>query len=166
MLCLKRNHSSSINMKETQTPDVDVTKLKLAASLTDLHESILDIIQQKLPPKELCRMGAVSTSLREKCISDHLWDPHMKSKWGRITRPVALDQEWQRHLADTNDQIPYKERIMHKLSLWSGIIACNVTLSSPLPADSVLSRYIALENGTFWFPAQIYNRQVKPLLHF
>jgi hypothetical protein len=33
--------------------------------------------------------------------------------------------------------------------------------SSLSVVDSVMNWYLAIENGSFWFPAQVYNREVS-----
>jgi hypothetical protein len=30
-----------------------------------------------------------------------------------------------------------------------------------LPVDSIMALYLSLESGKFWFPAQVYNREVR-----
>ncbi|CAM8886451.1 unnamed protein product [Rhodiola kirilowii] len=156
MLCM--NHSPKIQTSEEEGAE--------AVSLLDLPDPILDTILERLPPNGLCKMAAVSIFFREKCISDHFWDRHMKQKWGRIIG-LAAYQDWQRHLALISDSVPDQKQkgfircISQKLyqTYIVSRTAHRTKLRCPLPVDSVLSWYLALENGTFWFPAQIYNRQ-------
>ncbi|KAI6669640.1 hypothetical protein NL676_004525 [Syzygium grande] len=95
----------------------------------DLPELVLECILERLPPAELFNMAGVCSSLRNRCVSDHLWERHMKQKWGRVIGPAAY-REWKCE----------KQRI-------------------PLPTDSIMSWYLALETGKFCFPAQVYNRE-------
>ncbi|KAJ8751606.1 hypothetical protein K2173_016857 [Erythroxylum novogranatense] len=137
-------------------------------SVLDLPELALECILERLPPAGLCNMAGVCTSLRERCTSDHLWGRHMKQKWGEIIGPAAY-REWQWYLATRKDFSSCKQGnqkgLMKLLSMVSPIswIRSKVDVDSkhscPLPVDSIMSWYLALENGRFWFPAQVYNRQ-------
>lgn len=56
----------------------------LEMSVLDLPELALECILGRLPPDGLCNMAGVCSSLRDRCRSDHLWERHMKEKWGRV----------------------------------------------------------------------------------
>lgn len=137
-------------------------------SILDLPELVLECILEKLPPSSLCSMAGVCTSLRERSVSDHLWERHMKKKWGRIVGPGAL-REWQWHIASRKVSSilePGKQRglLMRYLYLlsplwWIRSKVDNCTTPRTLPLDSIMSCYLALESGRFWFPAQVYNRE-------
>ena len=149
-------------------------------SLLDLPDLALGCILEKLPPSGLCSMAAVCSSLRESCRSDHLWDNHMKHKWGTLIGPAAYRQ-WQLHVASRNRIRHYclktkKKGLMESLaaiilpSTWTTlpqsvtcVCNCKVKASSrSLPVHSIMSLYLSLESGKFWFPAQVYNREVLP----
>ncbi|XP_050237066.1 F-box protein At2g32560-like [Mercurialis annua] len=143
-------------------------------SVLDLPELALECILEKLPPQGLCSMAGVCSSLREKCMSDYLWEKHMKQKWGKIIGSAAY-REWQFHLVSRNDFDCFKQgrqkgfmkllSIVWPISWIKSKEDCNNNLMikqrcSNLPAvDSIMSWYLALENGSFWFPAQVYNRE-------
>uniref|UniRef100_A0A7N0RFS2 F-box domain-containing protein n=1 Tax=Kalanchoe fedtschenkoi TaxID=63787 RepID=A0A7N0RFS2_KALFE len=166
MLYMKLSSKLGMKMETQQTHSSSIAKD--VGTLLDLPDPILDAILERLPPAGLRRMAAVSTFLREKCISDHLWDRHMKWKWGRIIGPAAY-QEWRWHVAFRNGSLHLQQPtgLMHHLlrllkHLWFGSRmndTATLKLPSHLPDDSIFSWYLALESGTFWFPAQIYNRQ-------
>lgn len=149
----------------------------------DLPELALECILERLPPEALFRMRGVCSSLRERCVSDHLWEKHIKKKWGRVIGPAAY-REWQwQSMAKHN----HNQKQLHKASAKGGLmrILSSVSLSWPLswirssnkvddsakhwrmtcfPShhhhdNSVMSWYLALETGRFWFPAQVYNRE-------
>ncbi|GAB4855961.1 hypothetical protein Ancab_024600 [Ancistrocladus abbreviatus] len=78
----------------------------------------------------------------------------MKQKWGRVIGPVAYRQ-WQWLVASRKNS-----GASEGFGPWGWIrFACSSWLKSPLPVDSVMSWYLALETGRFWFPAQVYNRE-------
>ncbi|VYS53620.1 unnamed protein product [Arabidopsis thaliana] len=106
-------------------------------SILDLPDLPLDCILELLPPSELCTMARVCSSLRERCVSDHLWEKHLKTKWGKILGPSA-HKEWQCYLSS-----PYHLDSPHHQT-------------SHLGGDIHL---LSLETGRFWFPAQVYNRE-------
>ncbi|XP_016480577.2 LOW QUALITY PROTEIN: F-box protein At2g32560-like [Nicotiana tabacum] len=140
-------------------------------SVLDLPELALDCILERLPPEGLCNMASVCSFLKEKCKSDYLWERHMKEKWGRVIGPAAY-REWQWHIASRNDssffnQAKQRGFMTYLSQFWpiSLVSRSNSSISSikkkhtPPPVDSVMSWYLALESGKFWFPAQVYNRE-------
>ncbi|KAF9675645.1 hypothetical protein SADUNF_Sadunf09G0053900 [Salix dunnii] len=139
-------------------------------SVLDLPELALECVLERLPPAGLCSMAGVCTSLRERCVSDHLWEKHMKHKWGRVIGPAAY-REWQWHLASRNYLGSCKhgkpKGFMRLLSIiwpssWSTPKIDPINNSrqrSSLPVNSIMSCYLALETGKFWFPAQVFNRE-------
>lgn len=143
----------------------------------DLPDLALESILEKLPPSSLCSMAGVCTTLRERCRSDHLWEKHMKSKWGRILGPAAF-REWQWFIATSHDasstirqnkqRVWLKFMTLFKSFAWSrtklDLVSSNKR-STLLPLNSVMSWYLALESGRFWFPAQVYNREVSSDSH-
>ncbi|XP_009350006.1 F-box protein At2g26850 [Pyrus x bretschneideri] len=156
----------TLSLSSSKVENVDDTP---EMSVLDLPELVLECILDKLPPEALFRMTGVCSSLRERCRSDHLWEKHMKMKWGRVIGPAAY-REWQWHIASKTDLIDVKQGkqkgLMRILSLgwpfsWirSKVDDHGSKQRSSLPADSIMAWYLALETGRFWFPAQVYNRE-------
>ncbi|KAL9233572.1 hypothetical protein vseg_008552 [Gypsophila vaccaria] len=138
-------------------------------SLLDLPELALDCILEKLSPTGLRNMSVVCSSLRERCISDHLWEGHLKQRWGHVLGPAAY-REWQRFIASrqTVSSLDRKKsdgfmkffRHFWPLSCFlSSIFDEPSKVHSSAVVDSFMSWYLALESGKFWFPAQVYNRE-------
>ncbi|WOG82968.1 hypothetical protein DCAR_0102141 [Daucus carota subsp. sativus] len=147
-------------------------------SLLDLPDLALECILEKLPPDGLTRVSSVCTSLRTTCMSNHLWEKHMKQKWGNVIGPAAY-REWQWHVATRNEfgfldqgnergffgflQKTWPWPLLFSRGKNTGINSTkkkNSTRSCySAPADSVMAWYMALETGKFWFPAQVYNRE-------
>ncbi|KAK4272437.1 hypothetical protein QN277_020997 [Acacia crassicarpa] len=138
-------------------------------SLLDLPDLALDCVLENLSPTDLCNMAAVCPSLRDRCRSDYLWGKHIERKWGKVIGASAYRQ-WRWQVASRNT-----EKIFHRgnqkgifASLqsfspfqWIKTISGNGRQSSRslLPDDSFMALYLSLENGKFWFPAQVYNRE-------
>lgn len=135
-------------------------------SVLDLPELALEGILGRLPPASLCRMAGVCQDLRKRCRSDHLWQSLFQEKWARIVGPSAF-HEWQRQLVMQAEQGAAVERPPR---LWGWPLSClwpftwlNLQPGQPAaspPLDSLMAWYWALESGSFWFPAQVYNREV------
>lgn len=147
-----------------------VDELSSEMSVLDLPELVLECILERLPPEGLCSMASVCSSLRDRCMSDHLWDRHLKQKWGRIIGPAAY-REWQWHIATRKDScffnqakqrgfLNYLSQLWPFTSVRSNLKNRIIKQKNLPPVDSVMSRYLALESGKFWFPAQVYNREV------
>ncbi|WJX38003.1 hypothetical protein P8452_25708 [Trifolium repens] len=142
-------------------------------SLMDLPELTLECILEKLSPSSLCQMANVCHSLRERCVSDYLWERHMKKKWGGVIGQAAY-REWKWYVASKRDVKDLKHGkqkglLMRYFSLlwpfqWMKVKVddandiCKYRNSLPV-VDSVMNWYLAIENGSFWFPAQVYNRE-------
>ncbi|KAF3453167.1 hypothetical protein FNV43_RR03604 [Rhamnella rubrinervis] len=124
--------------RKTLTCKVENVEEEPEMSVLDLPELALECILERLPPDALCSMASVCSSLRDRCMSDHLWKKHMKQKWGRIIGPAAY-REWQWHLA-TRTNLGNPKQGKQKV-------------------DSIMAWYLALETGRFCFPAQVYNRE-------
>ncbi|KAF8403669.1 hypothetical protein HHK36_011773 [Tetracentron sinense] len=147
---------------------VDNFEEKEKMSVLDLPELALECILERLSPAGLCNMAGVCSSLRERCSSDHLWERHMKQKWGRVIGSAAY-REWQWHIASRKDsrvseQSKQKGFIMSLSCVWPlSLIRSKIEDSSKhrssLPVNSIMSWYLYLESGKFWFPAQVYNRE-------
>ncbi|KAL0437166.1 UNVERIFIED_CONTAM: F-box protein [Sesamum radiatum] len=154
----KKNSSSKVESVETVSE----------TSVLDLPDLVLECILEKLPPEGLCRMAGVCTSLRDWCTSDHLWERHMKNKWGRIVGPAAY-REWQFHVVSGKsstffNQDKQKGLMGYLIQLWPFALIrssfSNISKKQSFPpVDSIMSWYLALESGKFWFPAQVYNRE-------
>ncbi|KAF7819133.1 F-box protein [Senna tora] len=125
-------------------------------SLLDLPELPLDRILERLSPSELCSVATVCTSLRDRCQSDYLWEKHMKRKWGKVIGDSAYRQ-WRSHVASSRNA----EQSFNQPFLWitSKSQNGNHTSTSSSPHDSIMSLYLSLTSGKFWFPAQVYNRE-------
>ncbi|KAJ1435996.1 F-box-like domain superfamily [Sesbania bispinosa] len=137
-------------------------------SLLDLPEMTLDFILKLLSPIELCRMSEVCTFLRDKCQSNHLWEEHMKQKWGRVIGDVVY-KEWQLHITAAKEG---NNLLNQRTNLSSGSLGSftgdwpNLYLASYLEDCCLLngqrsnhfmmSLYFSLQSGRFWFPAQVY----------
>uniref|UniRef100_A0A7N0UF44 F-box domain-containing protein n=1 Tax=Kalanchoe fedtschenkoi TaxID=63787 RepID=A0A7N0UF44_KALFE len=126
-------------------------------SILDLPDLVLECILQKQPPDALCRMASVCSDLRDMCLSDHLWERHMRAKWGRVIGSTAR-QGWR--MAVRNDPASLEPRkdllgiILRKLWPFPWVQSrsdCKIT--------SLVAWYSALESGKLWFPAQVYNRE-------
>lgn len=148
-------------------------------SVLDLPNLALECILERLEPDGLCKMACVCTYLRDMCLSDHLWENHMKKRWGRIIGQAAYKQ-WHLHISTKKESSYFlagdKGRgllIGYLSKLWPIMLirpkltsfddhddSKMMNLSSQLPIDSIVSCYRALETGKFWFPAQVFNREV------
>ncbi|XVE60969.1 hypothetical protein DITRI_Ditri06bG0003300 [Diplodiscus trichospermus] len=139
-------------------------------SLLDLPELTLECILERLSPAGLCSMAGVCSSFRKRCTSDHLWEKHMKQKWGKVIGDAAY-REWQWHIASRkrpNLLGPSKQKgfLGFLSNIWPFSLfrpnlenCSNQQRKSDLPVDSIMSWYLSLETGKFWFPAQVYNRE-------
>lgn len=159
---LKSDESASSNMENCQENS--------EISVLDLPELALECILEKLPPSGLCNLSGVCSSFKDRCRTDYLWEKHMKQKWGKIIGPAA-HREWKWHIASGRNFFNIgKESQNGVLSLfslfwpmsWMGsqVVSCKKKKKRSFPVDSIMSWYLALENGKFWFPAQVYNREV------
>ena len=156
--------------KKSLVSKVDNGERESMVSLLDLPDLPLECILEHLSPAELCRVGTVCTSLMDRSRSDYLWQKHMERKWGRVIGAAAYRQ-WQCHLASRT-----REKIFNQ-SNQKGILASlhsfppflwiksksgkGMQSRSSLPDDSIMALYLSLESGKFWFPAQVYNREVN-----
>lgn len=138
-------------------------------SLLDLPDLALECILERLSPSELCIMAAVCRSLRERCSSDHLWENHMKQKWGRLIGNAAY-QRWQCYIASRNRAKLLESKgakgllgyfSMFLAKIWNRSRENEIVTEqkNSLTVDSVKAWYLAIETGKFWFPAQVYNRE-------
>lgn len=138
-------------------------------SILDLPDLALDNILDLLPPSVLCSMARTCSSLRERCVSDHIWEKHLHSKWGNILGPAART-EWQSYISSTNHlhshhrnplRFPKIVSLIRSFSsVFQDVNKQRRKYESSLPLDSTMSCYLSLETGNFWFPAQVYNREV------
>ncbi|XP_062023236.1 F-box protein At2g26850-like isoform X1 [Rosa rugosa] len=144
-------------------------------SLLDLPDLTLECILERLSPSGLCNMAGVCTSMRDRCTSDHFWKKHMKQKWGKLIGAAAY-REWElQHMAiarrrnSESDQTKKKsvlDSLFGFLPFCSWVIrpksqSCRAksTGATTFSVDSIMSLYLSLERGDFWFPAQVYNRE-------
>lgn len=160
---------SKMSLKKRYLPKVENVEENGEMSVLDLPELALECILERLPPDALCSMAGVCSSLRERCISDHLWEKHMKRKWGKVIGQAAY-REWQWHLASRaglNNLKQSKQKSLLRLLSFGWSLSWirskandNNSPRNSLPVDSIMAWYLALETGNFWFPAQVYNREV------
>uniref|UniRef100_A0A0A9H1Z2 F-box domain-containing protein n=1 Tax=Arundo donax TaxID=35708 RepID=A0A0A9H1Z2_ARUDO len=146
-------------------------------SVLDLPELAIDYILERLPPPELRSMATVCRSMRERCRGDHLWQRHMSEKWGRVLGRAARD-EWKTHLASASEAGGMARCASGggaKRRRWLAALSCVCPVvswmrlradggsggksSGPVLDDSIMSWYLSMESGKFWFPAQVYNRE-------
>ncbi|PON39077.1 F-box domain containing protein [Parasponia andersonii] len=154
-----------MNLCSTRVENVEE---KERISLLDLPELTLECIFERLSPVGLCSMAGVCSSLRERCTSDHLWEKHMKQKWGKVVGDAAY-REWQCHMVSRNG--PNLSDRNKKRGLFESLFNArpfswirpklekNCRARTTLPVDSIMACYLSLESGKFWFPAQVYNRE-------
>ncbi|KAJ4784036.1 F-box protein [Rhynchospora pubera] len=137
--------------------------------ILDLPELTLELILSKLPPEGLCAMAGVCTELRAKCRSDYLWERHLREKWGQVVGPAAK-REWKSYLASKKTfelssfggSLGRQRKWISCVWPFSWIrsrIGTTDKAKGIVPDDSVMSWYLSLESGKFWFPAQVYNRE-------
>jgi F-box domain len=151
-----------------------LAKMEVAeVSILDLPELALEIILEKLPPASLTNMACVCTSLKERCTGNHLWERHIQKKWSSIIGESAT-KKWK--LYKTNLMVGKEKNSKEKswiLSLaWAwpiswikSLLECggdNKVMNKNLHQLEMnsISYYGALESGKFWFPAQVFNREV------
>ncbi|KAJ1686750.1 hypothetical protein LUZ63_018140 [Rhynchospora breviuscula] len=160
---------STVKVEEKALANMEIDEV----SILDLPELALEIVLEKLPPDSLTNLACVCTSLRERCTSNHLWKRHMKEKWSSILGESAI-KEWElhiKHLMVTKEKNLKEKNWMVSLACaWPiswirSLIECggdnklvNRNLHQP-EINSIMSFYGALENGKFWFPAQVFNRE-------
>ncbi|RWW78634.1 hypothetical protein BHE74_00013136 [Ensete ventricosum] len=92
-------------------------------SLLDLPELSLDCILGRLSPAGLCNMAAVCSSLKERCRSDHLWEKHLKKKWGRVIGNAAR-REWKLYLASSTRDSAVGAEDFNRSKKWTGVLSC------------------------------------------
>jgi hypothetical protein len=153
--------------------------------LLDLPELALDRVLEELSPASLAAMACVCAALRSRCSADPLWERHLRAKWGRVLGGTAR-KEWEAELVAGAARRASAPRPARRRS-WADSLACawpfswiaGRWLATPAPAavaaepapasahvtaappsDTVAAWYRALECGDFWFPAQVYNREV------
>lgn len=163
--------ASAMSFKKKILQKVENVEELADFSILDLPELALECILEKLPPAGLCSMAGVCRSLRDICRSDHLWERHMKKKWGRVVGHASY-REWKWFVASRKD---YGALEGSQSKGWIASLSCVWPVSwlnlkmdcscskerNRLPVDSIMSWYLYLESGKFWFPAQVYNREVK-----
>lgn len=140
-------------------------------SLMDLPDLAVESILERLSAAELKSMAGVCRSLREKCVADHLWERHVRRRWGELIGNAAY-AEWERYVESRKkasslmsskrqrDLVGYfasfRDLVLSGRSeVGNGFKGCC------FPEDSVMGLYFSLETGKFLFPAQVYNREVS-----
>lgn len=157
-MCLKRRCSQKVeNVEEIQ-----------GLTLLDLPELALENILMRLSPASLCSTAGVCRDLRKRCTSDHLWELHIKAKWDKVVGTAAR-REWQWTVAmNAEAGISDGAKCKNWRFSWSCLWPFSWLNSKPgvkrkpksdSQRESFMAWYIALETGSFWFPAQVYNRE-------
>lgn len=146
---------------------------KRRTCLLDLPELALESILDRLSPSELCKMENVCTYLRDVCEEDYFWEKHMKQKWGKLMGNSAC-KEWHLNIAlrrrsELSSPSPKKGLLSSYFGGWSFLLIRSKSESkgkirSSLPISSMKAWYQSLESGKLWFPAQVYNREVRKLM--
>ncbi|KAJ6811029.1 F-box protein-like isoform X2 [Iris pallida] len=148
----------NVEVEEEVTASDEMTVL-------DLPELALEIVLAKLDPPSLCTMASVCASLRDRCRSDRLWERHTEEKWGKVIGKAA-QEAWELYMGSRRR--PRSRTRLAGPRWWLGpwmrratrrADAAGDSSGRRLPVESVMARYLALESGRFWFPAQVYNRQ-------
>ncbi|KAG9157483.1 hypothetical protein Leryth_010314 [Lithospermum erythrorhizon] len=141
-------------------------------SLLDLPDLVLECILERIPPEGLYSMAGVCRSLREKCTSDYLWEKHMKQRWSVVIGPAAY-RKWVCYIASQKEiAILESRKRKGNFNFFKNIWLLFKTRSKvddnshqlkqgSLVVDSVMALYLSLQTGKFWFPAQVYNREVQ-----
>ncbi|KAJ7549760.1 hypothetical protein O6H91_07G067300 [Diphasiastrum complanatum] len=138
-------------------------------SLLDLPDLPMDEILNRLPAASLLQMAGVCRELRKRSKSDHLWEILVAQKWGELAGPAAYYKRQfiasrQQDIGFTIDWNP-SSLIKPLFSIWpfSSLNWHNVThwriKSCHPPLDNLMAWYWALERGSVWFSAQVYNRE-------
>lgn len=162
-MCMKKRHLSRVQNVE----EVGAESNNLC--LLDLPELVLEEILCRLDPQSLCKTAVTCKQLWELCGSDHLWEPLLQAKWGKVIGPSART-EWQLNNPSfrfTHGTISMETRVRKALvwpflRVWPFVGAKNKISEKVLDilsSDSVMACYGALETGAFSFPAQVYNRE-------
>ncbi|XP_077243641.1 F-box protein At2g32560-like [Tasmannia lanceolata] len=161
--------SSAMSVKSKSLPKVENVEEAEVSSILDLPELALECILGRLSPAGLCNMGGVCSSLRDRCRSNHMWERHMKEKWGRVIGNAAY-RERQLYIVSRKDLGVFDDGkskgLLGSLScMWpfswlrSKVDGSSKKPNCSLPVDSIMSWYLSLESGKFWIPAQVYNRE-------
>ncbi|KAK1397431.1 F-box protein [Heracleum sosnowskyi] len=150
-------------------PMLYIEELEEKNSLLDLPELALDSILKKLSPADLSKMSGVCTTLRDMCTSDHLWERHMKRKWGGLIGNFTYkESQWSLASRKLDLECPKKNGLVTFFSCRKSDRRGKMStlakkkrgkMSSTLPVDSVMALYLSLETGKLWFPAQVFNRE-------
>ncbi|KAK1294978.1 F-box protein [Acorus calamus] len=158
-----------MSSKKKSVPKVENAEVVMSEmAILDLPDLALECILGRLSPAGLCNMASVCSSLRDTCRSNHLWERHMREKWGRLI-DWAAQREWQCYVTTKKESGGTLEggprgflgslSCIWPLSWLRSKIDSASKQKSALPATSIMSWYLSLESGKFWFPAQVYNRE-------
>ncbi|KAJ6844243.1 putative F-box protein [Iris pallida] len=169
--CTYTTFSSRTGNVEDKEEEVMAAAAWGEMTVLDLPELTLENILAKLDPPSLCSMAGVCASLRDRCRSDHLWERHMEEKWGKVVGKAA-QKDWESYMGSRRDPGSRNGLVGSVRPRWwmgswlksrrqeaAGGGGGGGGSESRLPVESVMARYLALESGRFWFPAQVYNRE-------
>ncbi|KAL1813472.1 hypothetical protein ACET3Z_023537 [Daucus carota] len=134
-----------------------MAEIERETSLLDLPDLALDCILEKLSPAELSSMACVCTSLRNVCVDDYFWERHFNHKWGRIIGDIAC-REWKCSIALKKNQALSDCADKAGIFRFFGLNSRG-KLRTTLPLESIMSWYLSLETGKYWFPGQVVNRE-------
>ncbi|KAG9147570.1 hypothetical protein Leryth_007364 [Lithospermum erythrorhizon] len=154
-------HSLKMKLTIKKTAAVKSPVEKDYLTLLDLPDSILECILERLPSEGLNSMAGVSTALRNMCISDHLWEKHMKQKWGEVIGPAAY-RKWLCYIA-TQKEIAILESKKRKMAfdsfknIWPLFKTRILRIMSIISLSSVDS---VMANGHVGFMLSCYDAEV------
>lgn len=158
---------SSMFLKRRCVKKIENVEERRETSILDLPELVIEGVLSKLSAASLCQASGVCREFRVRCSSDHLWKALFHEKWGKLAGPAAY-REWQKTLALRNEACSGGER---NSKVWVWPLSCLWPFSwfnsqgetgkgpAAAPQESLMAWYLALESGSLWFPAQIYNRE-------
>ncbi|KAK4485532.1 hypothetical protein RD792_008174 [Penstemon davidsonii] len=145
------------------SPNFETVEEKQVTSLLDLPDLPLDCILEKLSPSGLCTIAKVCSSLRDRGRNDHFWEKHMKQKWGGVIGEAAY-REWECFIDSKREFLNFRTQ-RRRFQFFPSFLYLLRNKSEmrvkkcSLTVNSVMSFYVALETGEFWFPAQVFNRE-------
>ena len=185
-MCLRRKSNATSKVHNHEVSEELRPGSRCRVSFVDLPDLVLETILSKLSPEMLCKMSSVSKDLYKRSSCDHLWKHHVASKWNHVAGPAAF-KEWlgcglispYRLSDDVTVGLCKPSLIRWSLScLWSqwwdqfsssssSSIGTSCRTMDRADSDDAhvddnlyVRWYSALQSGAFWFPAQVYNREV------
>ncbi|XP_028766690.1 F-box protein At2g32560-like [Neltuma alba] len=110
-------------------------------------------------------VSEVCSILRKRCSGDDLWKEHIRRRWGPVVGDVVY-KEWKWHITSAKEENSFRIHQNNgsvgtfsgdwpRLSLGS-YLEDSEKLRGSLSNYFMKALYLSVENGKFWFPAQIY----------